>query len=344
MDIQEALNILGLKSGASNEDVKKAFKQKAVEFHPDRNKDIDAEAKFKKANEASQLLEQQGTVPQKFVGNPFNIPFYQNYKTVDFSDFPGMNQKMHDSFREQFSVPFNTRFHVPIEVNITIPFDLSVLGGKHDIKYERSKICKTCNGTKKKTVICSKCYGKQFIQTDTSGKVTCLNCKGLGYVPTIENCVECNGAGVTRVTEHINFNIPPGSSTGSRLILNNFGNYNSNGTYDKLIVVIAVLKDPDMNLSGVDVISKIEISLLESLKGTKRTIRTIKGERTLTIPPKIKNGDNIKVNGFGIPDRGSHVFLINVNYPEDVSQLIEVLENNNISSDKNQEEKETNGL
>jgi DnaJ-class molecular chaperone len=99
-----------------------------------------------------------------------------------------------------------------------------------------------------------------------------------------------------------------------------------------------VLKDPDMNLSGADVISKIEISLLESLKGTKRTIRTIKGERTLIIPPKIKNGDNIKVNGFGIPDRGSHVFLINVSYPEDVSRLIEVLENNNISSDKNQEE------
>jgi hypothetical protein len=73
MDIQEALNILGLKSGASNKDVKKAFRQKAIQFHPDRNKAIDAGSKFKKVNEASQLLTKCGTVSKRFVVKPLDI-------------------------------------------------------------------------------------------------------------------------------------------------------------------------------------------------------------------------------------------------------------------------------
>jgi DnaJ-class molecular chaperone len=84
--------------------------------------------------------------------------------------------------------------------------------------------------------------------------------------------------------------------------------------------------DPDMKLDGNDVISSVEITLLEALKGASKKVRTVKGEKTLKIKPGVKNRDFQKVTGYGVPPRGNHLFVIHVAYPESTDKLIEFLE------------------
>jgi molecular chaperone DnaJ len=138
--------------------------------------------------------------------------------------------------------------------------------------------------------------------------------------------VKCNGSGITKKVNTLKVAIPPGAESGLRLILKGKGNYRKNA-YDNVIVVVRVLPDHDMQLSGKDVISVVELSLVEALKGTKRKLRTVRGEKTLAFKPKTRHRDTIKVSGYGIPPNGSHTFVVNVSYPEDVSKIIEVLEN-----------------
>ncbi len=91
-------------------------------------------------------------------------------------------------------------------------------------------------------------------------------------------------------------------------------------------VRITVLPDPDMYLDGNDVVSSITVSLPEALKGAKKKLRTVKGEKMISIKPKTKNGDVMRVSGFGAGKVGAHIVKINVDYPDDIEPLIAVLE------------------
>jgi DnaJ-class molecular chaperone len=140
-------------------------------------------------------------------------------------------------------------------------------------------------------------------------------------------CNICRGTSKKKHIETIPVTIKPGTVNGSRIQMKGLGNYLIRDMYGDLIIIINVKENADgLTLSGEDVISVVELSLLEALKGTKKSLRTIKGEKVLEFKPKIRNGDRIRVSGFGVPPNGAHIFVVNVTYPEDVSELIETLE------------------
>jgi molecular chaperone DnaJ len=113
------------------------------------------------------------------------------------------------------------------------------------------------------------------------------------------------------------------------MVIRGKGHWFKDKVYDDVVVQVKVVPDPDMRLEGVDVISSIELTLLEALVGCKKEVRTIKGNKTLTLKPKTRNGDNIRVNGFGVPNNGSHIINVIVNYPDDITKLVECLEGKN---------------
>lgn len=319
MNIQDACNLLGIEPGTSKEDAKKAFKKKAIEYHPDKNQSKDAEDKFKEINAAYQLIEKHGTTPQ-----PFNIS----------SEFYSHEEHFAEELRRRMNIHFNRPNFIksePIIISVDIPFDVSVLGGTKEIIYERVIKCDACTGGKVSSnkVMCSKCNGKGHRKYGSEDReLPCTTCGATGYITNNSICDKCKGSGTQKSVDTLKVTIPSGMESGVRLILNGKGNYNpSFNIYDNVIVVISVIPDHDMQLSNGDVISVIELNLLEALQGTKKKVRTVKGEKTLVIKPKTRHRDTIRVAGFGVPPMGNHTIVINVSYPDNVDNLIEVLNN-----------------
>jgi molecular chaperone DnaJ len=340
MNTHQACALLEIPVGASIDDVKKAFKKKAAEYHPDRNKAEDAEAKFKEVNEAYQLLEKHGTIPAAF--SDVSSQFYNHSDHLAEE----LRRQMDQVFNNQvFNIHFGQPNRIPSEpiiVQVEVPFEMAVLGGKKEITYERSVKCEACSGGHVSSgggkELCQKCggqgkrkYAKAAFSSGDDKELPCTNCKGTGYISSSSQipCSECSGSGVKKSVDTLRVSVPPGVQSGLRLILQGKGHYRLGGYYDNVLAVISVLPDHDMQLSGEDVISVVELNLLEALQGTKRKLRTVKGEKTLTFKPKTRHRDTVKVSGFGVPPNGTHTFIVNVSYPDDVTDLIRVLENKN---------------
>jgi molecular chaperone DnaJ len=318
MNTNEACNILGVQIGASESDVSKAFKSKAVECHPDRNGGSkEAEEKFKKINEAYQFLQKHGTNQPAF--NDIKSAFYD--PSEDFAQ--EMARKMHDMFNNapNFGFGFGSN-----NINITvidafITFEESVLGCRKDITYTRTckgdsdkSPCPKCNGTGKRK------YGVGAVKPADDRELPCNGCVGTGFV--IGSVTQ-----LKQVKETVSVRIPSGVESGVRITLKGKGNYVINGYYSDLAINIKVLpSDKGLTMVNGDVISTIDLTLLEALKGTKKSVWTIKGEKVLEFKSKVRNGDRIRVAGFGAPPNGAQVIIVNVSYPDDVSEIINMLE------------------
>lgn len=326
MNTLQACELLGVSSGASPDEVKKAFKKKAAEYHPDRNKAEDAEQKFKEINEAYQLLEKYGTNPD--LGDVSSGIYDHSEHLAE-----ELRRRMQEMFNVEGFNPFGNPRQVrsePIIIPLEVPFEMAVLGGRKEITFERNVKCPSCDngkvssGNKK---MCQKCGGhgrRKYGQDDK--ELPCTTCNATGYISNDGQCSECSGAGVRKSVDTLRVNIPPGVENGVRLILKGKGHYRPSVGHGSVVVVIRALPDHDMQLNGVDVISVVELSLLEALKGTKKTLRTVKGEKTLAFKSKTRHRDTVRVAGFGVPPHGAHIVVVNVNYPDRVDDLVEVLE------------------
>lgn len=322
MDTVQACQILGIEVGASKEDVDKAFKKMAVKYHPDKNKDNqeEAEAKFKEANQAYQLLKEYGTQPRVNFGPSFNDissrDFMNDFFSVNFSNFTG-------PFRRQ-----SMRREIPMGV-VDISFVESISGCRKEIPITRQVNCTTCNGSGVTQLIsdvkCEKCKGEKRV--NVNGKdLPCTRCGATGFAKRNSACGDCNQTGSKTETKRVIVGIPAGVESGNSIRIKGEGGI-INGTPADAILRVSVEKDPDLQKDGNDVISCITIPLLDALKGCSKEVRTAYGSKTLKIKPGIKNNDTVRVRGFGVGNAGSHVFNIKVEYPNDTEPLIELLEN-----------------
>jgi molecular chaperone DnaJ len=347
MNTLEACNLLGIATGASDDDVAKAFRKKAAELHPDVNKEPDAEAKFKQVNEAYQLLKKHGTTynpantrgPTYHPTDDFAEELRRQMDSVFFGGFRRTNTKNpFADMNNPFANPFANREN-DIELHCKIDFSESILGVKKQLTYEHKTQCPKCKGQKKiknNAISCNKCDGKGYRKYgDGEKNLPCTTCKGSGITFDLNDCSECAGKGYHFTTRLLTVNIPPGVETGLRLTFVNKGHLNGDAS-----VTISVTPDPDMQRVENNVISTIEISLLEALKGTKRQVRTLKGEKTLKIQPGLRHRDSIQVSGYGVPPLGAHIFNVNVKYPDNVDKLIEWLENSSSTSENAKIEEE----
>lgn len=322
MQLDEAYETLGLQPGASSDEVAKAFRTKAKEYHPDVNKSPDAEDKFKKINEAKRVIDNP---PQESDFEGFG---HGGFNVIDFANIMGMNRRG------------NVKKHPAPIVDINLTFLESVTEARKNITYNRFMKCDMCNGDGLHIghQPCSYCKGKGGkIRQNGQMQVVevCTKCSGSGKESTA--CDKCNGTGTISKTVDTEIKLPFGLRDSQIIQMSDCGHFKGtmrsmfgtiNDVYGNVILRIHVEKDKDMRLSddGKDIESDVTISLLNALRGTNIKVKTIKGEVTLKINQNTKNGLKLRMQGYGPGYIGSHIVNVEVEYPEDTTKLIELLE------------------
>jgi len=320
MKRDEAFKILELVPDASEDEIKKKFKQLARTYHPDINKNTDAEEKFKKINEAYSAIK-NGEYDTTSSSDPFSWASNGDFNPLD------MNFMIFQSSKKINADDIHN------EINII--FVESVLGCEKNLSYKRTMKCDACNGNGniQENNGCKSCnslgrtvrrQGNMFITT------ICASCQG--KVKT-KPCQSCNTNGFINSELSISINIPPGIKNKNVLKLNNMGNYCGSGffgsnEYTSCYVTCNVQDDDELSLVNNDVVSSKDISLLEALSGCTRKVKTINGEQEINIPAMCKNKDEIILPKLGIAKIGSHRVIINIKYPDQdaTKKIIKILE------------------
>jgi molecular chaperone DnaJ len=335
--------ILGIERGASDDEIKKAFRVLAHKYHPD--KEGGDEAKFKEINEANQVL---GDTKKKAQYDQFGQTFDQNagggfggFGSQGFGGFQGGNfdaGDLSEMFGDMFGGGRGRRQArgADIEVNQTITFSEAAFGVEKTVELYKPVPCTACSGTGippgAKMHPCKTCGGQgrvRQVQRTILGSfeavATCGTCHGTGNVPEKE-CKECGGSGVKREKSSVKVMIPAGIDHGETIRINGHGEAAGHGaTPGDLYLHIRIKPDPRFIRDGFDVTSRLEIGFSEAALGAEKEIETLDGDITVKIPPGIQSGERIRLKSHGVhrlqaAGRGDHFVHVTVHTPTHLSR------------------------
>ena len=318
-------DILGVSKGATDEQLKSAFRKKALEYHPDRNKSKDAEEKFKEINEAYQILsdsEKRAKYDQfghAGVTGAAGSAGFEGFGDI-FDAFFGGSQSSSSrkaSYRG-----------ADLEYPITLEFEEAVFGGEKGITIEKLTRCDTC-----KPINCSSCSGTGQIkraQRTMFGQFTqvvnCPKCSGTGD-SFDGGCQKCKGSGRYQDTKNIFVTIPQGIDDGMQIRLQGEGEPGFGGGQDgDLYVVVKVQEHNIFVRSGNNIEISIELNVPTLVLGGVIKIPTIQGEESLTIAPGTQSGQIFRLRGKGIVDvreqnkRGDELIKVFVKIPKKLTK------------------------
>ncbi len=344
--------ILGVSEDADTDTIKKAYRDLAKKYHPDKNKESGAEERFKEISEAYEHL-----------GDPTKKNKYDNSRKFggDFSDlFGGFYQnrqnQQYDPFAAHYGA-YNQQPHKPqtkgTSLNITLQITLNeVLNGiEKKIKIKRDKNCKSCRGTGAEGgssfQTCANCSGsgyftinqnRGFVQINSVQ--VCGGCKGTGKV-VLENCLDCSGKGLRKDEEIVEIKIPAGSSDGMQFVIEGKGDESRDGGKSgDLFVKIKETPDPVFIRKGIDLITSKQITFIDAVLGTNIDVIMPNGETVTTVvDPGTVPGTVLKFAQKGIPNmgyggKGNFLVELNVKIPNELSEeqkgWLELQKNNEI--------------
>lgn len=315
--------ILGVSKDASAADIKKAFRRKARELHPDVNKAPDAEERFKEVNEAYDVLsDERKRAHYDQFGTMDNMGGFGGggYQYVDMNDiFGGFD--MSDIFSSFFGGAAGGRGGAAVRqegrdmsVGLRITLEEAATGAKKDVIYDRLAPCEVCGGTGQaeggKVVTCAKCHGTGRVTTvqrtflgDMQTSTTCPDCRGTGK--TIDKpCPECEGQGRVPDREHVTVEVPAGIRDGQQLLVPNFGEAGMHGAKaGDLLVTVRVQPHKTFQRQGNDLHTRATISIAQAALGTKLEIGGIMPDEKVmvNVPEGCQNEQVLRVKDKGMP-------------------------------------------
>ncbi len=333
---------LGIEKGASDEEIKKAFRKLAIKYHPDKNQgNKEAEDKFKEINEAYQVLsdpekkaryDQFGSVD--FDGSGFGSGGFGGF---DFSEMGGFG----DIFDSFFGGGGGRKRNGPqrgadLEYTVNLTFEEAIFGVEKEISINRSEKCESCKGSGAKTgtsaKTCPTCHGQGQVrvqrQTPLGSFVstsTCSTCGGSGKVID-EPCTTCHGKGNVRKNRKITVNIPAGVDTGNVMPLRGQGDHGTNdGPAGDLYVRINVTSSKKFTRKGNDIYIDAHISMGKAALGTEITVATVDGDVKYIIPAGTQSGTLFRLKGKGVPrvnssGRGDQYVKVIVDIPKNLNE------------------------
>lgn len=316
MKLKEAFHLMELSENATPEEAKKKYRELSKKYHPDVCKEAGAEDKFKKINQAYECVKNGHGDEQE---NSY-ADIQNSWPHQGFDPFQHFNQQR------------SHKRHVEhVVINETISFKESVLGTKKEISFKRDGKCQQCDGNGQVHIDngCAKCHGKGRTTVVTANQMWVTSCdKCHGKVKT-KKCNNCS-SGAVSTDVNISVSIPAGVVNGNILRLSGMGNFAGQfmgmEQFSDAHLYVSVTPQDDLILEGQHVISKLDISLLEALKGCSKTIKTILGDKEITIDKLSKNHDEIIIPKLGVNGSGDQKVILKVSYPEDISKLINALE------------------
>ncbi len=365
---RDCYEILGISKSATDEEIKKAFRRKAKEFHPDANPgDKEAEEKFKEVNEAYSILsdpdkkaryDQYGYagVDPSAGGGGFGGGFSGGFDMGDIFDMFGGIFGGGGGSRSRANAPMRGE---DVGVRITIDFNDAVFGCKRDISFNRIEHCHSCGGSgaEKGTSAqtCRKCGGRGSITVQKrtpfgmmQSSAVCDECGGRGKIIQTP-CRDCRGSGTVRKSKTLEVNIPAGIDNGQRISLNGQGDCGANGGPNgDLLIQVNVRKHDLFMRDGYDIYYELPITFADATLGAKLTVPTPDGNGELTIPEGTQTGTTFSVRGKGVPrinskSRGDLYITVKVETPKGLSRkqkdLLEEFQNS--LSDKHHAKKKS---
>lgn len=349
--------VLGVNRTASQEEIKKAFRKLAHEYHPD--KQGGNEAKFKEVNEAYRVLSDEkkrreyDTYGQTWNGagregggfEGFGGWGGQGFEGVDFGDIFG------DFFGGGFGgARERVRRGSDISIDIELAFEESVFGTTRKVILGKTALCDTCGGTGAKPGVrmkqCGTCKGKgrvtemrrTFLGTFSTVE-TCRVCEGRGEIPE-EACKICGGMGVRKKQEEIPIVIPPGIQNGEMIRMSGKGEAAAHGIPGDLYVQIHVKPHPVFRREGNNLVMQLDVKLSDALLGATYAITLLDGTpHEIKIPEGVKFGDILRVKEKGVPSGksgkpGDLLIHVNIKTPSRLSgrakKLVEELRNEGV--------------
>jgi molecular chaperone DnaJ len=330
--------VLGIARGASDDDIKRAYRKLALQFHPDRNKAPDAEVRFKEVTEAYQVLSDSDK--RSLYDRYGHAAFERNGGAADFSNFSGLN--IEDIFESFFGVAGSRGARQRVQrgqdlrYDLTISLEDAVFGTTHEITLNQHVTCTRCtgNGLEPGTQPerCPRCNGSgeiRRVQQSIFGQFVnvtlCDRCNGEGSV--IANpCSECQGRGVVRAKRTLSVTVPQGSEDGLQLRLSGEGEpAPRGGAPGHLYVVLHVQPHKYFKRHGNDLLVEVPINVAQAALGDEFKVPTLDGkELPIKVPAGTQSGRIVRLRGEGVPylrehGRGDLQVHLRVKTPTDLS-------------------------
>lgn len=343
--------VLGVSKGATDEEIKKAYRKKAKQYHPDLNPgDKTAEAKFKEANEAYEVLSDKdkrarydqfghaGVDPNFGAGGPGGG--FGGFGGFDMGDID-----LGDIFGSFFGGGFgggSSRARSgpmkgdTLRASVTISFEEAAFGCEKEITLNRTEPCDDCHGTGcapgTTAEVCPDCHGSGQIRIQRGGgaftfatTTTCPKCRGAGKI-IHQPCKTCNGAGSVRRQKKLAVTIPAGIDNGQAVSLRGQGGAGKNGgPAGDLLIAVTVRPHPTFRREGTSVYMDQPVSFVQAALGAELEIPTIDGTVKYTMPEGTQSGTTFRLRGKGIPGlngrgRGDQYVTVKVQVPTGLSR------------------------
>ena len=331
--------VLGIGKGASDDEIKKAYRQLAKKYHPDANPgDKEAEAKFKEASEAYAILSDPEKRRQY---DQFGHSAFEQGGGAggfDFTNMGDMGDIFGDIFGDLFGGGRSRRANngpmkgSNLRTTIRITFEEACFGTEKELELNLKDECGTCHGTGAKpgssAETCSKCGGRgqvTYTQQSLFGMVrnvqTCPDCRGTGKIIK-EKCPDCYGSGYISRKKKIQVSVPAGIDDGQSIRIRGKGEPGSNGgERGDLLVEVAVSRHPIFQRQDYDIYSTAPMSFTTAALGGDVRISTIDGDVLYTVKPGTQTDTKVRLRGKGVPTlrnkdvRGDHYVTLIVQVP-----------------------------
>lgn len=342
-DKRDYYEVLGLSKGATADEIKRAYRKKAKQYHPDINKEPDAEEKFKEVQEAYDVLSDDNkratydrfghAAFEQGAGNGAGgFGGFGGFEDVDLGDIFGSFFGGGGSRRQRSNGPRRGDDHL---MRLDIDFMDAIKGVKKDIKVTYDAPCHHCNGTGAKNpndvTTCPRCHGSGTISQQQSSpfgtfvtQTTCPECNGTGKVIK-EKCPHCHGKGYENKTVTVTLDIPAGINNGQQLRVAGKGGRGANGGPNgDLFVEIRVKSHSHFKRDGSNIYISVPISSVDATLGCEVDVPTVQGDVTIKIPAGTQSGTVLRLKGKGVKNLrgnsyGDQMVTVEVKIPTKLS-------------------------
>jgi len=334
---RDLYEVLGVERGASDAEIKRAFRKLAQQWHPDVNKDPEAEARFKEASEAYQILSDPDR-RQRY--DTFGRAGVDGGAGAGFEGFGGFSDIFDAFFGGQTAGSARRGRPQPgsdLRYDLRITFEEAIKGTEKEIDFRALGRCDTCGGDGAEPgtdpVTCPQCEGRGEIRTVRQTMLgqmvnvsACPRCRGEGKIVETP-CHTCKGDGRTERKRTLRVTIPPGIDEGHQIRLTNEGEVGPRGgASGSLYVAVHVAPHASLKRDGTELYYEASISIAQAALGTTLSVPTIDGTEEVEIKPGTQPDTEIRLRGKGVPhlrrsgSRGDLHVLVDVEVPRKLSK------------------------